>query len=386
VPVPADQVKAVCRLDPAALVAAESAFDVPWAIVRYGRLCYQHQALTFAPAEAWSSTKTLGAVAVGAVAYATRGLTSTGRKTGPLSDTDRVDHWLDAFTYNKDAQVAHVLAMVAASSSLAQGQRTMTYDTVGTTQINSLSDILNAAIAQDTSTLGATLEDFTQKFLFKPLGMTHSTWSNGSATKTFAYSWSTDVLDMARVGLLLLNGGVWSGHRILDADWAYRMTHPSFEDANTGYGYLTWLNSSSNWTLGGIPGAAVTPGADGRFQGAYSPGPCAPVSIFKMHPHGLSASTDCNYASPYTCAQAHDVGVWQAVGLGGQVIQVHPGLDLVIVARQVTPTGTGPDAPKMVWDALKDAVIAGDPKYAGDTSGFCAAYGSNSYAPDAPNL
>src|SRR5581483_7864298 len=46
---------------------------------------------------------------------------SSGRKTGPLSDTDRVDRWLDAFTYNKDAQVAHVLAMVAASPSLALG-------------------------------------------------------------------------------------------------------------------------------------------------------------------------------------------------------------------------------------------------------------------------
>jgi hypothetical protein len=380
--VPADQVRDVCKLDPAALAAAEKAFDVPWAIVRYGRLCYQHKAIGFTPAEAWSATKTLGAVAVGAVAYETRGLPSSGRKTGPLSDTDRVDQWLDTFTYNKDAQVAHVMAMVAASPSLALGQRTMTYDTIGTTQINSLSDILNAAIAQDTSTLGANLEQFTQKFVFKPLGMTHSTWSNGAATKTFAYSWTTDVLDMARIGLLLLNGGVWSGQRILDADWVYRMTHPSFEDANTGYGYLTWLNASSNWTLGGIPGAMVTPDANGRFQGAYSPGPCAPVSIYDTHPHGLSDSPDCNYAAPYRCAQTYDVGVWQAVGLQGQVIQGHPGLDLVLVARQVTPTGSGPDAPKMVWDALKGAVIAADPKYAGDTNGFCAAYGSNTYAPD----
>ncbi|MGH7434135.1 MAG: hypothetical protein ACRENE_00505 [Polyangiaceae bacterium] len=380
--VPADQVRDVCKLDPAALAAAEKAFDVPWAIVRYGRLCYQHKAIGFTPAEAWSTTKTLGAVAVGAVAYETRGLPSTGRKTGPLADTDRVDQWLDAFTYNKDAQVAHVMAMVAASPSLALGQRTMTYDTIGTTQINSLSDIANAAIAQAPSMLGANLEDFTQKFVFEPLGMTHSTWSNGAATKTFAYSWTTDVLDMARIGLLLMNGGVWSGRRVVDADWVYRMTHPSFEDANTGYGYLTWLNASSNWTLGGIPGAMVTPDANGRFQGAYSPGPCAPVSLYKTHPHGLSDSPDCNYAAPYICAQTYDVGVWQAVGLAGQVIQGHPGLDLVIVARQVTPSGTGPDAPKMVWDALKGAVIAADPRFGGDESGFCAAYGANAYAPD----
>src|SRR5581483_1567727 len=52
VPVPANQVRDVCKLDPAALAAAETAFDVPWAIVRYGRLCYQHKAIGFTPAEA----------------------------------------------------------------------------------------------------------------------------------------------------------------------------------------------------------------------------------------------------------------------------------------------------------------------------------------------
>jgi hypothetical protein len=34
--------------------------------------------------------------------------------------------------------------------------------------------------------------------------------------------------------------------RILDAEWIYKMTRPSFEDAKTGYAYPTWLNASSN--------------------------------------------------------------------------------------------------------------------------------------------
>ncbi len=375
-------VASVCKLDPAKLMAAETTLTVPWAIFRYGKLCYQHNATNFAPAEAWSTTKTLGATVAGIVSYQTRNMKNTGPKTGPFSDQDRVDQWLTSFTYNKDAHVAHVMAMVAQNTNLALGQKTMSYDTIGTVQINSISDMLNAAIAQDTTDLTANLETFTQKFVYTPLGMKNSVWSSGSPTKTFAYTWSTDLMDMGRVGTLLMHQGVWNGQRLLDADWVYKMTHPSFEDANTGYGYLTWLNSSSNYTFGGLT-AAIQPDATGKYQGAYSPGPCAPVSIFKTHPHGLSDSPDCNYSAPYTCApQKYDVGVFNAVGYMGQIIQVHPGLDLVAVARNVEPGAIGADATKTVWDAISPAVIAGDPTYKGDTTSFCKDYGGNAYAPD----
>ncbi|HVU05122.1 MAG TPA: hypothetical protein VHE30_25405, partial [Polyangiaceae bacterium] len=321
-------------------------------------------------------TKTLGALTSGVVAYQTKGIPNTGFGTGPFSDEDRVDHWLSSFTYNPEAHVAHVLAMVAQNADLSLGKKTMSYDIIGTVQINTLSDMLNVAIKQDTARMGSDLEAFTQKFVFGPLGMHDSTWSSGTPTKVFAYSWSTTPRDMARVGLLMLNHGMWNGTRILDAEWIYRMTHPAFEDGNTGYGYLTWLNSSSNHHYGGIPGAPA-----GLQQGPQSPGPCAPVSTYPTHPHGLSDSPDCNYSAPYTCNQPLDVGVWQAVGLNGQVIQGHPGLDLVIVARDVTPFGSGPDAPRIVWDAVRPAIIAADPKYHGDEAGFCADYGSNTYAP-----
>jgi hypothetical protein len=378
---PAD-VATACKLDQAKLMAAETTLNVPWAVFRYGKLCYQHNATNFAPAEAWSTTKTLGATVAGVVAYQTRNMKHTGVKTGPFSDQDRVDQWLTTFSYNKEAHVAHVMAMVAQNTDLSNGKKTMTYDTVGTTQINSISDMLNAAISQDTTTLTANLETFTQKFVYTPLGMKNSVWSTGSPTKTFAYTWSTDLMDMARVGTLLMHGGMWNGTRILDADWIYKMTHPSFEDANTGYGYLTWLNSASNYTFGGLT-ASIQPGANGKYQGAYSPGPCAPLAIFNTHPHGLSDSPDCNYSAPYACApQKYDVGVFNAVGYMGQIIQVHPGLDLVLVARNVEPGSIGADATKTVWDAIRPAVIAGDPTYKGDETAFCKDYGANAYAPD----
>ena len=382
VPVSPADVASKCQLDPAGLAAADATLNVPWAIVRHGLLCHEFKSAGMTPVEAWSTTKTMGATVAGMVAWQTRSVPRTGPKTGPFTDEDRVDSWLDSFTYNKDAHVAHVMAMVAQNADLGLGQKTFEYDALGTTQINSMSDILNAVIAQNPGTLGPGLDDFTRRFLYAPLGMTESTWSGGSENKVFAYSWSTTVRDMARLGVLLLHGGMWSGERLLDAQWVYRMTHPSFEDANTGYGYLTWLNASSNFTYGGIPGPPT-----GLQQSAQLPGPCAPVSVYPTHPHGLSDGASCNYALPYTCAQPLDVGVWQAVGLGGQLIQGHPGLDIVIVARDTTPILIGPEmgsgmaAPSLVWDAVRPAIVAGDPTFSTDTA-FCAAYGANTYAPD----
>ena len=76
------------------------------------------------------------------------------------------------------------MAMVAQNTNLSLGHKTMQYDIIGTTQINSLSDILNAVVKQDSARLGTDLEQFTQRFVFAPLGMTQSTWSGGSATKS----------------------------------------------------------------------------------------------------------------------------------------------------------------------------------------------------------
>ncbi|MGD9763475.1 MAG: hypothetical protein AB7V27_07170 [Candidatus Binatia bacterium] len=367
-PVPRAEVAARCGLDPDLLDAADMMIGRPYALVRYGQLCHE-----FYPTgpdqieEVWSTTKTLGALVTGLVAYQTRDLPRTGRKTGPLSDTDRVDHWLDTFSFNRDARIAHVLAMVAHNPNLASGQRVFTYDALGSTQINRLSDVMRAAIAQDPQRLGGDLETFTQRFLFGPLGMHDSVWSNGAPDKVLGFTWYSTVRDMARVGLLLLHRGVWNGARLLDAEWVYKMTHPAFEDANTGYGYLTWMNSASNYTFGQTPGAP-------KRQTPVDP--CAPVAVYQSYPHGLSESPNCNYEPPATCEQQIDAGMWFAAGLGGQYIVGHPGLDLVLVVKNF------PSGPGGLWRAVRPALVARDPRFAGDEAGFCDAYARGEYAPD----
>jgi len=364
--VPDDRVADECKLDKDLLSAADAEIGEAYAVIRYGKLCHQYLPTgSDSASEMWSATKTMGAVVVGIASYETRNYTQTGPKTGPLTDTDRADYWLDSFTFNDDARIAHIMAMLAQNNDLNDGQMTYSYDTVGSVQINRLSDVVNAAISQDTVRLGNNIEAFTQKFLYEPLGMTDSTWTSGSSNKTFAYSWSSTLQDMARVGLVILHRGMYNGQRVLAESWTYRMTHPSFEEANTAYGYLTWLNSRG--------------GGTGPAEGISDTGdPCAPAALWNTYPHGLSTYPDCNASPGYSCEQVNDMGVWSAQGLGGQFIVGHPGLDLLIVAKNYD-SGTGPVS---LWDAIRPALVALDPVYAGDEEAFCAAYAGTTYAPD----
>ena len=49
--------------------------------------------------------------------------------------------------------------------------------------------------------------------------------------------------DQARIGLMLLNRGMWNGRRILSEEWIGRMLDPCSLFRN--YGCLWWLNTGS---------------------------------------------------------------------------------------------------------------------------------------------
>jgi len=367
--VPAAEAAEKCKMDVSKLSGVR--LGSGFAVVRYGQMCFRNPATDGATAM-WSATKTLGATVTGMASWETRMIPRTGPKTGQLKDTDKATHWLDSVSYNREAHLAHVLAMVAHESDLSYGKKKHSYDTVGSVQINTASTMVQRAISQDAARLGNSTAAFAKKFLFDEIGMTDSSWGG----TVYAYSWTGTLGDMARLGNLLIHQGVWSGKRILGADWVYKQTHPAFEDGNTAYGYLTWLVAKEGQTS--IGGGSFT-GGSGTNAGGLLADPCSPSAVWQRYPHGLSEAKDCTYTmSP--CAQKYDVGVWSAQGLGGQFIVGHPGLDLVIVAKDYS----GGDGPAGLWKEIRPAIVAADPMFKGDDAAFCKAYAAGDYAPDLP--
>ena len=346
-----DELAEVCRLDPELLQQVTMRQDMSFAIVRYGRLCFvSGENASDGPgvSHLYSATKTLGALLTGAIMYQTRDLAqSSAPRTGPLREFDRMDQWLDLTALppraviNKDATVAHVLGMVGYSEDLSYGQKSHEYDASGRREINQLIRVIDTVVKQDPQRFGSSAVEAKDR-LFATLGLEHSSWD----VEFFGYSWYGSLLDMARVGQVILRGGVYDGERLVDGRYVYNMTHPAFEDGSTRYGYLTWMNNTT----------------------------CSPRAIHASYPHGISESSDC---ADGNCDQEHDVGVWNAAGAGGQYIVGHRGLDMVLIGKNWDDGGSS-----QLWRAVLPSVVAADPTFKGDQDAFCEAYSQGEYAPD----
>jgi CubicO group peptidase (beta-lactamase class C family) len=139
---------------------------------------------------------------------------------------------------------------------------------------------------------GQPLDQFTNDALFEPLGIKDWAWERFSNGHPYASGGlQLRPRDLAKLGQLVLDDGVWHGHQIVSAGWIKQMTtrrSPAgmrFGFAR-GYGYLWWLGRSSidtrdiDWVgslgwggqrLYAVPKlsvvVAVTAGAYGSSQG-----------------------------------------------------------------------------------------------------------------------
>ena len=139
---------------------------------------------------------------------------------------------------------------------------------------------------------------FAQQRLFGPLGMTHTTMATDRAgnAQMFEGIHST-CRDMARFGVLMLNRGLWDGKRIVSSSWVEQATGPSSSRLNAAYGYLWWLNHEG--VVADVLAATSLQQARRATKGRLVPG-------------------------------APD-GMYWALGLGDQIIQVDPGTRTVVV-------------------------------------------------------
>ncbi len=103
--------------------------------------------------------------------------------------------------------------------------------------------LLSAVLEKAT---GKPLGAYAQEVLFEPLGMTSA--GLGSAPESVGdggNGFSMTTLDLARFGLLYLNGGAWQGRQIVPAAWVEASTSTQATRSSDGsrYGYQWWLRS-----------------------------------------------------------------------------------------------------------------------------------------------
>jgi CubicO group peptidase (beta-lactamase class C family) len=364
-PVPRDRVAAECGMDPDLLEQATPRLaDNPFVVVRYGKLCWEggYPGGTTQTYHIASVTKTFGALLTGMV---------DSRST--LSDEDVITRWVrreELGAVNPQARIAHILSMAGTNEDLRYGKkRPWSYDTLGDREINQLVGVMNKAIAQEPGQFAGSADarELADREMFDRLGMKASNWPGQSIAGTM----NSTVRDMARMGELILQRGRYDGRRLIDEDFMYKLTHPAFEDSNTGYGYLTYLNAERNW--------------------GYSTGTndteCSPYTRWPSYPHRpFFEAPGPNGGFPGE--QRHDIGVVWAAGAGGQRIVVHRGLDLVFAVRDdsvsvgESETVGAFEGHKNIWNAIRPALVALDPVYEGDETAFCEAYRRSEYAPD----
>lgn len=132
-------------------------------------------------------------------------------------------------------------------------------------------DILSGILVQAT---GQSVLDFAREHLFSPLGITvednvvfHSKeeqlafnkatnisgWvADPTGVNTAGWGLTLSVIDMAKIGQLCLNGGVWKSQKIVSAQWIQDSTkeHSRWKKCNLPYGYLWWIDEDGYAAMG----------------------------------------------------------------------------------------------------------------------------------------
>lgn len=117
---------------------------------------------------------------------------------------------------------------------------------------------------------GQSVFEFAKEYLFAPLGITvEKTITFHSKEEQMAFYKATDIscwvagptgvntagwgltlspMDMAKIGQLFLNGGVWNGNRIVSEKWVSDSTSEQsrWKQRDLPYGYLWWINEQDN--------------------------------------------------------------------------------------------------------------------------------------------
>jgi len=82
------------------------------------------------------------------------------------------------------------------------------------------------------------------RLVARPMRITHYAWPLDTNGRPYGGgSVAVRARDFMKFGQLMLNGGVWDGKRILDADYAKAAVTPQYHLRNVTYGYLWWMEN-----------------------------------------------------------------------------------------------------------------------------------------------
>lgn len=90
---------------------------------------------------------------------------------------------------------------------------------------------------------GMPINQFADEYLFKPLGMENISWGHTSGKNVISAGKRLNMTsrDMAKIGQLILNGGIWNGKQIVSEKWIEEATTPKTQITGVDYGYF-WRN------------------------------------------------------------------------------------------------------------------------------------------------
>ncbi len=87
---------------------------------------------------------------------------------------------------------------------------------------------------------GMTEEEFAVLSLFQPLGIDHYQWEKHADGRTFgAFGLWLRPRDMAKIGKLMVQNGMWNGEQIISAEWIAEST--KLHVPREKYGYYWWI-------------------------------------------------------------------------------------------------------------------------------------------------
>jgi CubicO group peptidase (beta-lactamase class C family) len=108
---------------------------------------------------------------------------------------------------------------------------------------SSLSSQLLSGIITKTTKMNEA--EYAMKHLFCPLGITDGKWGSDFQGNTLGgFNLNLRARDMAKIGQLCLNRGIWEGNQIVDSSWIDDMTTKKIDVEKTwigNYGYHCWL-------------------------------------------------------------------------------------------------------------------------------------------------